>query len=282
MPTEVDRISREHVEAFIADQLARWRSKTAQVRYGGLRQFFRWALEEGEITTSPMANMRPPSVPEVPVPVVSDEHLERSVKATDGPGFEQRRDAAIIRVLFDCGIRLGELTSLQVDDVDFDVEVVVVVGKGSRTRSVPFSPKTGQAIDRYLRVRKGHAHVAPPDLWLGAKGPLQTSGVAQMIRRRCADAGIEPLHPHQLRHTAAHNWLGMGGNEGDAMRVCGWRSAQMLNRYGAGAADERARDPSPPPAAVASMRSLGMQEEMSQSAARVVSDSRCGAWATRR
>jgi len=79
-------------------------------------------------------------------------------------------------------------------------------------------------------------------LWLGPKGPLTDSGVAQMLRRRCKKAGIAQLHPHQLRHTAAHNWLAMGGNEGDAMRLFGWRSRQMLNRYGASAADVRARD----------------------------------------
>ena len=57
MPIEIDRINREHVEAFIADQLEKWRPKTAHVRYGDLRQFFRWAVEDGEITSSPMANM---------------------------------------------------------------------------------------------------------------------------------------------------------------------------------------------------------------------------------
>jgi site-specific recombinase XerD len=242
MPTEADRIGREHVEAFIADQLERWRPKTAQVRYGDLRQFFRWAVEEGEITASPMANMRPPTVPEVPVPVVADDDLKKLLKTTEGKEFEKRRDAAILRVLIDCGIRLGELTNLRLNDVDFETQVLIVVGKGSRPRSVPFGAKTAQALDRYLRVRKGHAQATSEMLWLGSKGPLRDSGVAQMLRRRCADAGIDQLHPHQLRHTAAHNWLAMGGNEGDAMRLFGWRSRQMLNRYGASAADERARE----------------------------------------
>jgi len=66
------------------------------------------------------------------------------------------------------------------------------------------------------------------------------SGVTQMLRRRCAQAAIPPLHPHQLRHTAAHNWLALGGSEGDAMRLFGWRSREMLSRYGSALADERA------------------------------------------
>ncbi len=242
MPTEIDKITREHVEAFIAEQLERWRPKTAHVRYGDLRQFFRWAVEDGEITASPMCNMSPPTVPEVPVPLVSDDDLKRLLKSTEGKAFEQRRDAALLRVLIDCGIRLGELTNLGVEEVDFETQVIVVLGKGSRPRAVPFGAKTGQALDRYLRIRKGHPQASSPMLWLGSKGPLKDSGVAQMLRRRCAVAGIAQLHPHQLRHTAAHNWLALGGNEGDAMRLFGWRSRQMLNRYGASAADERARD----------------------------------------
>jgi site-specific recombinase XerD len=242
MPTEVDRITREHVEAFVADQLRRWKPKTAQVRYGDLRQFFKWALEDGEITTTPMANMKPPVVPETPVPIVSDDDLTKLLRACEGKEFEQRRDAALLRVFIDCGIRLAEATHLAVTEVDLDLGVVIVLGKGSRTRTVPFGNKTAQALERYLRIRRGHPLASLPALWLGPKGALTDSGVAQMLRRRCKKAGIAQLHPHQLRHTAAHQWLAMGGNEGDAMRLFGWRSRQMLNRYGASAADERARD----------------------------------------
>ncbi|MGA7419849.1 MAG: tyrosine-type recombinase/integrase [Acidimicrobiales bacterium] len=228
MPTEVDRITREHVEAFIADQLERWKPTTAQVRYGGPRQFFKWAVEDGEIKISPMANMGPPTIPEVPVPVpvVSDDDLKKLLKACEGNSFEQLRDTAILRVFIDCGARLAEVTGLRVEDVDLDLKVILVVGKGKRPRAVPFGVRTAKAIEKYLRYRARHAQAALPDLWIGSKGRLTDSGVAQMLRRRCKDAGLEQLHPHQLRHTAAHNWLAMGGNEGDAMRLFGWRPAR--------------------------------------------------------
>jgi len=242
MPTTVDHITREHIEAFIVDQLNRWRPKTAHVRYGDLRQFFNWCVEEGEAPSHPMVRMKPPTLPEVPVPVVSDDDLRKLLKACEGKDFDHRRDVALLRVMIDCGLRLAEVTKLRVDDVDFDLQVVVVLGKGRRPRSVPFATNTGQAIERYLRVRSRHIRAASEALWLGPKGPLTDSGIAQMLRRRCTKAGIDQLHPHQLRHTAAHQWLAMGGNEGDAMRLFGWRSRQMLNRYGASAADERARD----------------------------------------
>jgi site-specific recombinase XerD len=241
-PTSIDRIVREHVESFIADQLARWKPKTARIRYGNLQQFFKWCVEEGAITDTPMKNVRPPSVPEVPVPIISDDHLRRIFKSVEGTTFVQRRDAAILRVLYDCGVRLAEVTGLGVDDVDWDRQVIDVVGKGSRPRAVPFGAKTSQVLHRYLSARQVHLQSGSPALWLGAKGRLTDSGIAQMIRRRCRDAGVPHLHAHQFRHGAAHRWLASGGSEGDAMRLFGWRSRVMLERYGAVLADQRAYD----------------------------------------
>ncbi len=162
MPTAVDAIRREHVEAFIEDQLARWTPSTAASRYRYVQQFFRWLEEEGEITTSPMARMRPPTVAEEPVPVVSDDDVKRLLSACAGKGFDERRDTAIIRLFLDGGLRLAELTSLKVADVDFESGVVIVMGKGRRPRACPFGHQTAQALDRYLRSRDHHASPTRP------------------------------------------------------------------------------------------------------------------------
>lgn len=248
MPTDVAAIRREHLEAFIEDQLATWRPATAANRYSGIRPFFGWLVEEGEIRESPMARMHKPKLPEYAPPILTDDELRRILAACDGPAFADRRDTAIVRTFMSTGARLSELANLRwtpsderTNDIDLDAGIIrIVSGKGRRERVSHVGAKAIKALDRYLRLRARHPHRESPWLWLGEKGRMTDSGVAQALRRRGAAAGVPHLHPHLFRHTYAHEALSAGMQEGEVMALAGWRTRDMLSRYAKSAERDRA------------------------------------------
>jgi site-specific recombinase XerD len=240
-PLLVSELRREHIQKFIADQLARWKPATAHNRYRGLHAFFKWAVAEGDLAASPMAGMKPPQLPEQPVEDIRPEHLARLLKTCEGRDFTSRRDTAIILLLVDTGMRRAECVGMTLDDVDLDQRIVWVLGKGRRPRALPIGRKAAQALDRYLRVREGHRLVHVPQVWVGRNGPMTPSGIYQVVHDRARAAGLPAMHPHQLRHAFATSWLAEGGNENELMLVAGWTSRTMIDRYTKATAVERAR-----------------------------------------
>jgi site-specific recombinase XerD len=241
MPATATGVRREHIEAFLVDVMRHHKASTAATRYQALRVFFRFLVEEGEIAESPMRNIKPPAIPERETPVLDDTALRALIATCTSKTFDDRRDDAILRLFIDTGMRLSELANLRVNDLNFDQDVALVLGKGRRERACPFGNKTAMSIERYLRERRKRPTHGDA-LWLGLKGPMTPSGVRQMVQRRATQAGLGPVHPHQLRHTFAHAWLASGGNEQDLMRLVGWRSRTMLTRYAASTGAQRARE----------------------------------------
>jgi len=259
-PLEADKAD---IEGFLVTRRDAGRADATVARgYRSLQQFYKWAEAEGEIDASPMARMKQPTVVVNPPDVIAVADFDKLIEACRGERvggerrrtrrnratkgrsyeFEARRDEALLRILWTTGVRAGEIMGMTVADVALDDDVFTVTGKGNRQRTVALLPAAAEAVDRYKRERRKHPSARlEPWLWLGRKGRLTADGLRQMLERRCADAGLEPINPHRFRHTFAHQAKVRGMSDGDLMLVAGWRSPQMLQRYGASAAEERAR-----------------------------------------
>ncbi|WP_375003711.1 tyrosine-type recombinase/integrase [Aeromicrobium sp. CTD01-1L150] len=237
----LEELSRPAIREWLA-QLADIREAgTVRMRYRGLFRFCGWLLDEGEIAEHPMKTLTPPMPKAKPVPILTDDELTALIKAVTGKTFDQRRDEAVVRLLLDCGIRVSELCGLSVEDVDLDQAMAIVRGKGNKVRPIYFGARTTAALDRYKRLRARHRWAHLDALFLTQRGAMSPDGARERMKVIGAAAGIENLHPHRFRHTFAHDYLMNGGQERDLKRLAGWSSDVMLERYGASAADARAK-----------------------------------------
>jgi site-specific recombinase XerC len=218
-------------------------NSTPAIRYRQIRAFYGWCVKEEILEVSPMRRMEEPGTVDTPVPVLGDDEIRALLKECSGKDFESRRDTAIIRLWCEPGSpRAAEMAGIKTNDLDLRAQMVTVFGKGSKVRVIPYGMKTGEALDRYLRLRSKHELRALPHLWLGSRGKeITPSGLQQMLRRRADRAGIGHVFPHQLRHSAYHAYDLAGGSQGSAMALFGWSSAAMPLHYGRSARDERAR-----------------------------------------
>ena len=251
MPRTVSALTREHVESYMEDQLARWKPATAHQRYRHLKRFFAWLVAENEIPSSPMRNLGPPELPERKPDVMTTAAFDALVDTCDDT-FTGRRDKAILWMLRQTGIRAAELMGLRLQDVDRDATLLIdkqhvhapkvrVIGKGDRQRDVGFLGETDQALGRYLRRRAAHRHAGLEWLWIGERGRLSASGLRQMLEMRAEKAEVGHVHPHSFRHFMADEWLRSGRSETGLMAQAGWRSRAMLQRYANANAEDRAR-----------------------------------------
>ena len=237
-----DEIAKRAVQAWIAEMLDQGaEAATGQARLLAVRRFAAWLAEEDEIPADPLLGIKGPKIDTKVTQPLSDDDI-RAMLAACGKDFMGLRDAALLRLMTEAGVRAGEVVAMEVADLNLREGVAVVRrGKGGKGRVVPVRPQTAAAIDKYLRARRSHRLADSPRLWLGEGGKgLSYPGLWKALKRRADAAKVEGFHPHALRHTAAHRWLAAGGSEGGLMAIAGWERPEMLLRYSKARAADRA------------------------------------------
>jgi site-specific recombinase XerD len=243
-PTPLTGASRAQVENYLLHVREAHSVGSQMNRFRSLRAMYAWWADEDIIPKSPVKRIGAPSGDQKVPQVLTDLEvaaLRRAVRA--GKSFAGYRDAAILELWLSPGSpRLTEMAGLTIHDVNVSKSATVLVhGKGSKDRLIPPSDAACAAILRYLRHRAAHKLAARTDaMWLGERPGFGARGLGQMLDKRAGQAGTGHVHPHQLRHTAWHNWRMAGGDIDDGMILWGWSQVDMALMYGRSAAIARA------------------------------------------
>lgn len=143
------------------------------------------------------------------------------------------RSKAIILILLDTGVRASELCQIKIRDIDFENRRILILGKGNKERSVPFSKIAQKIINNYLELRKINiAKDRNAHLFITKDGkPFNRFGLLNMIERFSALANVYPGHPHRFRHTFAIQFLRNGGSIYTLQRILGHSTLDMVKKY---------------------------------------------------
>ncbi|MEZ5218255.1 MAG: tyrosine recombinase XerC [Ilumatobacteraceae bacterium] len=231
-PGGVDRLLLRRYLAFLTTR--RYAKRTVARKAAALRRYFRWARRTGLVATDPSASLRAPSgegrLPRVLTELEAGELLEpssRPPRPAGAPEWLDRRDDAVLELLYGSGLRVSELCSLDVDGLDLPAAAVTVWGKGSKQRRVPLSEPCIDALRAWLVVRPAPSD-EPSALFVNQRGNrLGPRDVRRLLDRRSA----EPTHPHALRHSFATHLLDGGADLRVVQELLGHASVATTQRY---------------------------------------------------
>lgn len=201
----------------------------------GVRQFYRFLVLDGYMEADPTELLESPKQPQHLPEVLSTTEVDMLEHAIDLSKWEGHRNRAIIEVLFSCGLRVSELTHLKLSNLYREEQFVRVMGKGSKERLVPISPKALQELDYWfadrnqMKIKEGEEDY----VFLNRRGAhLTRTMILIMIKNYARDAGIKKtISPHTLRHSFATALLEGGANLRSIQAMLGHESIGTTEIY---------------------------------------------------
>ena len=204
----------EHFAAFISDLGIGPRSLARIL--SGVRQFYRFLVIDGYLEVDPTELLESPKQPDHLPEVISTAEVDLLEQAIDLSKWEGHRNRAIIEVLFSCGLRVSELTNLKLSNLYIEEQYIRVMGKGSKERLVPISPRALDELN-YWFADRNVMKIKPGEedyVFLNRRGQhLTRTMILIMIKRYAVEAGIKKtISPHTLRHSFATSLLEGGAD----------------------------------------------------------------------
>jgi integrase/recombinase XerC len=221
---ELTRVQNTHVRRWVAQMHGAGRSgRGIALILSGWRGFYTWLGRQGLVSSNPVQDVRAPKAPKpLPKALSVDESVQlASYQNPECDPWLEARDAAMVELLYGCGLRVGELAGLDAAAstqargwIDQQAGEAHVLGKGSKRRTVPVGSKALESLARWLAVREQDGHQPHAALFVGRHGTrLTAQAIWQRLKRRSLLAGLAtPVHPHMLRHSFASHVLQSSGD----------------------------------------------------------------------
>jgi integrase/recombinase XerC len=245
-----DRIEHTHIRAYMGTLYDRKLSKASAARaLAAIRSWFKWLARGGFVEQNAAALVATPRLPKHLPRVPTIEQMNRVVDSVgEDAASWPARDAAILELLYGCGIRNAELTGLNVEDIHWANEAILVRGKGQKQRYVPLGDAAAQALRAYLGERAARLAAAGPsgartpallvNLQLrglckpGGQARLTTRSVGRIVKRIAILRGLSAdVHPHTLRHAFGTHLLEEGADLRAIQELLGHERLSTTQRY---------------------------------------------------
>jgi integrase/recombinase XerC len=246
----IAEIEHTHIRAYLGTLYERGLSKASAARaLAAIRSWFKWLARAGYIEQNAASLVSTPRLPKHLPRVPSIEQLNRVVDSVrDDAASWPARDKAILEMLYGCGIRNAELVGLNLDDIHWANEAILVRGKGQKQRYVPLGDAAAEALRTYLSERSARLAaasdqraIATPALFVnlqlrglakGAQARLTTRSVGRIVKRIAILRGLSSdVHPHTLRHAFGTHLLEEGADLRAIQELLGHERLSTTQRY---------------------------------------------------
>lgn len=241
LPLTVESIDAVRIRAFLAHLFEAHRKKTSIARkLAALRAFFKFMVHEGKLTQNPAADVSTPKLPKTLPRIMTEEEtngfLDRLIVESESGEAAMARDRAILELLYASGLRVSELTGLDLRSINLGDGLLLVRGKGRKERMVPFGSKARNAILNYLPVREKILQISrssSPALFLNTRGGrLTTRSVDRLVKKYVSQFGPQvKVSPHSLRHAFASHLLAEGADLRAIQEMLGHASLSTTQKY---------------------------------------------------
>ncbi len=204
-------------------------------KLSSLRSFFKF-LYKNQLIKQNLANyLTNPKIPKKIPSIPTEEEINNFIEEIKEKDFLSLRDRALLELIYGSGLRVGEVSNLTLDQINMDLKIIRVLGKGKKERVVPFGKKAYEALGKYLVVRErllSNLKKDNPFVFLNFRGEKLTDrGIRYIIKKLGQKKGISYLHPHTLRHAFATHLLNAGADLRSIQKMLGHSSLITTEIY---------------------------------------------------